>query len=183
LLKTKSNAAPHPKTVQRDVLVETILLSPIKMKNPCAFCAKRNLSCEVSPSDSSRCVECVKHTQSFCEAQGVTSQQLRKLSATYSKLDAEMERAEEEWFAMGAKVKRLRQQKRAWAEKMARAISRGIDSVEELEELERREAEEAENVAAQAAAHPPSGPIPAEPPLDPSWAQRFAPASLCPPCC
>jgi hypothetical protein len=176
--KTKPNATPRPKTVQRDVLVESILLSPIAMKNPCAFCEKRGLSCEASPSDSSRCVECVRHTQSFCEAQGVSSQQLRKLSATYSKLDAEMERAEEEWFAMGAKVKRLRQQKRLWAEKMARAISRGIDSVEELEELERQEAGEATNAAAQAAASSPAVPVPGEPLLDSSWAQGCVPVSF-----
>ncbi|KAK4096218.1 hypothetical protein N658DRAFT_501832 [Parathielavia hyrcaniae] len=52
-----------------------------------------------------------------------------------------MAAAEAERAALDAKINRLRLQKRMWFEKMARAISRGIDTVEELERVEREEAE------------------------------------------
>ena len=56
------------------------------------------------------------------------------------------------------RVLRLRKQKRAWFEKMMRAVSRGIDSVEELERVER---EEAESLAAARAPELSSLPPPA----------------------
>jgi hypothetical protein len=77
----------------------------------------------------------------------VTPQQLRKLSSTLAQLDAEVEKAEQEWLAAGARTKRVRQQRRMWAEKMARAISRGIETVEELEKGNQR-VEERESPAA-----------------------------------
>ncbi len=52
-----------------------------------------------------------------------------------------MEEAEVELAAVMAKVNRLRSQKKLWFEKMKRAISYGIDTVEELEQVEREEAE------------------------------------------
>jgi hypothetical protein len=105
---------------------------------------------------------------------GVTPSQLRSIASQHQKLEDELMAAEE-------RVLRLRKQKKVWFEKMMRAVSRGIDSVEELEKLERREAEEAANAAAQVAVHPPADSVLAEPPLDPLWAQRSVPAPLCPP--
>ena len=72
-----------------------------------------------------------------------------------------MEAAEAELAASMAKVNRLRQQKRMWFEKMKRAISRGVDTVEELERVEREEAEVL--AAAEASSKPPTAP--ATPPL------------------
>ncbi|KAK1240120.1 hypothetical protein MKX08_007562 [Trichoderma sp. CBMAI-0020] len=60
-----------------------------------------------------------------------------------------VKQAEEAWLELGAKVKRLRTQKREWSRRMERAIARGLDNLEELERVEReeREAEAARQVA------------------------------------
>ena len=151
---TPRTAAPHLKTVNRDLLLEAMLNSAVSVKRPCSYCEDHRLSCKAS-SDSSRCFECVSHNQSLCDAKGVSAQHLRKIALNFRQLEAEMEEAEDELAMASAKVKRLRQQKRKWSEKMIRAVSRGVDSVEELEELERKEAEEAsalERAAVPAAA-------------------------------
>ena len=54
------------------------------------------------------------------------------------------------------KVMRLRKQKKLWFEKMMRAVSRGIDNVEELEKVEKEEA--AREASCLAAATPESVP-------------------------
>jgi hypothetical protein len=175
---TPKSIAPHPKTVDRDQLLAAMFDSSVPVKHPCSYCEDHKLPCEASPSDSSRCLECVAHNQSLCDAQGVSVQHLRKIASNFRRLETEMEEAEDELAVVAAKVKRLRQQKRKWSEKMIRAVSRGVTSVEELEELERQEAEEArrqeaEGTAAQAAVPPTTDPVPDEPLLDPSWIQRF----------
>jgi hypothetical protein len=71
----------------------------------------------------------------------VTVQQLNHIVSQHNKLESQMEDAKAELAAAMAKVNRLRKQKRLWFEKMARAISRGVDTVEELERVEREEAE------------------------------------------
>jgi hypothetical protein len=68
---------------------------------------------------------------------GVTSSQLRDIATQHQKLEDELLVAEE-------RVLRLRKQKKLWFEKMMRALSRGIDTVEELEKVEKEEAERAE---------------------------------------
>ena len=138
--KTKSLKS-QTKLVERNNLLEAILRSPITMRTPCSFCKTRSLVCKASPSDSSACYECVRNHESFCDAQGVTVQQLNRIVSQHDKLETQMEDAEAELAAAMAKVNRLRKQKRMWFEKMARAISRGVDTVEELEEVERKEAE------------------------------------------
>lgn len=50
---------------------------------------------------------------------------------------------------MDAKIQRLRKQKKMWFEKMLRAVSRGIDNVEELERVEKEEAEREERRLAE----------------------------------
>lgn len=95
--------------------------------------------------------------------------------------EAEAERAEldariaRERAIMEAKINRLRRQKKMWFEKMARAISRGIDTVEELERVEREEAEAL--AAAGASADPPGAPS-----TPPCFDDDFAPLwnTVCP---
>lgn len=158
--KTKSDS-PHLKTVQRDHLLKAILRSPVTMLTPCSFCKAQGLVCKASPSESSACYECVRRHEPFCDAQGITPQQLQKLVSQHDKVESELERAEELAEAANAKVRRLRKQKKVWFEKMTRAIHRGIDTVEELEGVEK---EEAEALAARGAStNPPPAPI--TPPL------------------
>ncbi|KAF5009660.1 hypothetical protein FDECE_4137 [Fusarium decemcellulare] len=115
-------------------LLETILQHSIEMA-PCSSCAKRGLtSCQVSPTDSSRCSECVRLNLPRCDVVEVSPAQLRHIAVQHQKLEEELERAEE-------KVLRLRKQKKLWFEKMMRAVSRGLDTVEELERVEKEEAE------------------------------------------
>jgi len=159
--KTKSKSAcPHPKTLQRSHLLEAILRSSIEMQAPCSSCKALGLVCRVSPSESSACSECVRRHESFCDAQGVTPQQLQRIAAQHDEVESELERAEELAEAANAKVRRLRKQKKLWFEKMKRAIARGIDTVEELERVEREEAEalavrESSGCAPSAPATPP----------------------------
>lgn len=141
------------KTDRRNVLLELILKSPSEMKNPCSFCLDRKLSCVVS-SDSDRCSECVRLNQPRCDAKGLSPQQLRKIGDNHSKLESDLEAAEDELLRTMAKVQRLRKQKKLWFEKMMRAVSRGIDDLEELERVEREEAEKEQQRAAPA--RPPS---------------------------
>ncbi|KAI6609947.1 hypothetical protein MCOR14_012004, partial [Pyricularia oryzae] len=60
----------------------------------------------------------------------------------HSRLKSELEAAEEARRAADLKVERLRKQKKLWFERMMRAVSRGIDNLEELDRVEREEAEQ-----------------------------------------
>ena len=60
-----------------------------------------------------------------------------------------MEEAERARAKLDAKINRLRLLKRKWSESMSRALSRGVETVEELEELERQEAEESKRREAE----------------------------------
>ncbi|EHA47034.1 hypothetical protein MGG_17610 [Pyricularia oryzae 70-15] len=104
----------------------------------CSACESQGIAkCAVSPRDSFRCVECVRLGRSRCNVMGVSREQLHRIAAQYSKLESELEAAEE-------KVLRLRRQKKMWFEKMMRAVRRGIDNLEELDRVEREEAEQEE---------------------------------------
>lgn len=149
--KTKPKA-PHFKTVERDHLLKAIFGSASVMRKPCSACKAHNRVCEASPDDSSACLECVRRHESFCDAQGVSPQQLQRIASQHDKAESELEQAEALAEAANAKVRRLRKQKRMWLEKMSRAIARGID---DIEELERVEAEEAAAAAAASAPPPP----------------------------
>ncbi|KAL0943092.1 uncharacterized protein CTRU02_200978, partial [Colletotrichum truncatum] len=129
------------KTKQRDSLLSLILGNRTVMP-VCSSCEVKGFSsCEASLSDSSRCAECVRSGKSYCDLQGLSAQQLRRIGDQHQKLEDALEKAEEERRALDAKVERLRKQKKMWFEKMMRAVRRGIDSVEELERVEREEAE------------------------------------------
>lgn len=149
--KTKSKT-PHPKTIRRDALLELILQAPITIKRSYAFYKKRSLSCEMSLSDSSRYVAYINGNQSLCDAQGVTIQQLRYIASQYSKLEAEIEEAENKRTILDTKINYLCLQKKIQFEKMTRAISRRIDTIEELEHVECEEVEAA--AASEASANP-----------------------------
>ncbi|KAK1238263.1 hypothetical protein MKX08_002842 [Trichoderma sp. CBMAI-0020] len=59
------------------------------------------------------------------------------------------DKAKEAWLELSAKVKHLHTQKREWSRRIERAITRGLDNLEELERVKReeREAEAARQVA------------------------------------
>lgn len=139
-VQKRSRSAAHPQTLRRNDLLESILRAPKIMPNTCSYCEQRGLSCELSSSESSRCAACVRGNQARCDVLGVSPAQLRNIASQHAKLESALEKVEAEMEAMAAKAQRLRRQKRVWYEKMSRAISRGIDSVEELEALERAEA-------------------------------------------
>ncbi|EHA58098.1 hypothetical protein MGG_16474 [Pyricularia oryzae 70-15] len=82
---------------------------------------------------------------------GISREQLHRLAAQHSKLDADVEaqelrllEREQELAAERQKLLRLRSQKKMWFEKMMRAVRRGIDNLEELDRVEREEAEQEE---------------------------------------
>lgn len=127
-------------TVRRDNLLSVLLSSPFTMPS-CSSCEAAGFpSCQVSPKDSSQYVECVRLGRSRYDVLGPSPEQLQSLSRQHSKLERELEAAEEEALHVQAKPVRPRKQKRLWYEKMMRAVRRGIDSVEELERVEREEA-------------------------------------------
>ena len=128
------------KSQQRNTqtLLSAILSHSVEMP-PCSFCKSKGFSCSVSVRDSSRCFDCVRLHQSHCDVHGFSASALRRIADQHQKLEAELEAAEEEQEAAAARVRRLRKVKRQWAEKMTRAVARGLDSVEELERLEREE--------------------------------------------
>lgn len=173
----KSRKTPSIKTEQRNTLLLTILTNSSTMPS-CSACQSQGIqSCQVSPLDSSRCAECVRLNLSRCDVLGVSASQLRKIAAQHSKLESELEAAEEERRRMDARVERLRKQKKMWFEKMMRAVSRGIDSVEELERVEREEAEREERRLAEL--RPPSSDrLPAD--FVTSWDAVYPEVSLSP---
>ncbi|KAK4182559.1 hypothetical protein QBC35DRAFT_349364, partial [Podospora australis] len=112
ITKPSKSKTPHPKTSQRNALLESVLLSSVPMWRACSFCERRGLTCEASPLDSVRCASCIRNNQSSCDVQGVSVHQLRKIASQHAKLESEMEKAEAELAASMAKVNRLRLQKR-----------------------------------------------------------------------
>ncbi|KAI7908662.1 hypothetical protein M9X92_012062 [Pyricularia oryzae] len=118
----------------------------------CFACESRGIpKCAVSSQDSFRCVECLRSNRSGCDVLGISPVQFRKIGQQHAKLEEELEaaeearrRADEKVRLADAKVERLRKQKKMWFEKMMRAVSRGIDDLEELDRVEREEAEQEE---------------------------------------
>lgn len=147
----------HSKTEQRNVLLELMFSAPCVMSHKCSSCQSSEADCS-GGGPSTRCTECVRQNLSFCDAQPLSPQQLRKIASQHSKLEAELEAVEEQRRIMDAKVERLRKQKKLWFSKMMRAVSRGIDNVEELERVEQVEAEDEACRVAAAEPAPSSSP-------------------------
>lgn len=140
----------HKRTRQRDSLLKAIMSGADRSDKRCSYCISKNHGdCLVSPLDSSRCFECVRLNKSYCDVQGLSPNQLDRVSSQHFRLEEELEEAEDVLAEAAAKVARLRKQKRVWYERMKRAIERGIDNLEELERVEReeREAEAARQAA------------------------------------
>lgn len=143
--KTKSGS--DASTLRANHLLMAILsATDLVTMRPCSACEARSIPLyEVSETESSRYAECVRSKRSGCDVLGVSPSQLRTIASQHQKLENELMEAEE-------RVLRLRKQKKLWFEKMMRAISRGIDSVEELERVEREEAKAAAQAEAAIAA-------------------------------
>lgn len=107
----------------------------------CSACEDRRIPCLASEEDSSRCAECIRNKRGNCDLQGLTPAQMQKITRQHSLLEAQLDEAEEAAMEANAKVSRLRKQRRLWAGKMARAIRRGLDTIDELDRLEKEEAE------------------------------------------
>lgn len=143
---------PAQKTLERNELLRSIAENCFEMPS-CSSCEARGIdSCEVSPKDSSRCMECVRLGVSFCDVLGPSPADLRNIAKQRQRLEEQLEAAEEERRAIDNKIERLRKQKKEWVSKMRRAIRRGLDSVEELDRVENAEAEaERKRIADQSA--------------------------------
>jgi uncharacterized protein YdcH (DUF465 family) len=152
----------HPKTKKRKSLFQSVVRNALAMDKRCSYCVSRgHEECLLSPSDSSRCAECVRLNKSYCDIRGLSSEQLERIAAHHFRLEDELEAAEEERRAADAKVERLRKEKKRWYEKMRRGISRGITDVEELDRVEREEQEaEAARQAAMSVPNPAGSGIP-----------------------
>ena len=106
---------------------------------PCSFYKQQGFSYSVSVHDSSQCFNYVRLNQAHYNVQGFSVSLLRKIAAQHSKLEAELEEAEEEQERVAAQVRRLQKMKKQWAEKMTWAVACGFDSMEELERVEEQE--------------------------------------------
>jgi hypothetical protein len=161
----KRSVAPAS-TARKLRLLEAILRNPIDMPS-CSACRRRGISsCRVSPDHSQRCAECVRLGAPNCDVSDPSVSQLRKIASQHQKLEDELLEAEE-------KVLRLRRQKKLWFEKMIRAVSKGLDTVEELERVEKEEAEAEASRSPQPSAGRSSteGIIP--PDFDRDWSECF----------
>lgn len=131
--------AKSSKTDQRDSLLAAVLSAAIPEMARCSYCDSRDLVCRLAETDSSRCSSCINSNQANCDVRGLSPEQLNRVAAQHRKLELELEAAEEEADLVNARLRRLRKQKRMWYEKMMKAVSRGIDNLEELERLEAEE--------------------------------------------
>lgn len=137
----------HPKTKKRRGLFGSVVRGAEIMDKRCSFCVSKNhQECLLSSDDSSRCAECVRLNQSYCDVRGLSPEQMNRIADHHFRLEDELEAAEEEQLRAAEKVKRLRKQKRIWYDKMRRAVARGITDLEELDRVEREEAEAARQV-------------------------------------
>ena len=141
--KRKSRAI---KTEQRLSLFVAMSPSAAERSPSCSAYVRRKTACRVSESDSTRYQECVSRGLAKCDVFGLSASDMQALVHQDSRLEAEIKEIKEERRALDEKIQRLRKQRKIWREKLARAIERGLKSVEELdreEEEERRRTTEA----------------------------------------
>jgi hypothetical protein len=170
--------------------LKSIIAGADKMDKRCSFCiSKGHKECLLSANDSSRCSECVRLNQSYCDVRGLSSEQLECIAAYHFRLEDELEEAEEERRRADAKVERLRKHKKMWYAKMRRAVARGITDLDELDRVEREEAEAARQAATAQPAEGSSAAAPAslEPvdylgvlEMDPSMLEFLGPGGVFP---
>lgn len=139
------------KTEQSESLATAVFTRGSVMPT-CSSCESSKTPCIASEEDSSRCYECVLKKRGNCDMHGLTPAQMQKIARLHSQIEDELDAAEEEAMLANAKVNRLRKQRRLWAEKMARAVRRGIETIDELDRVEKEEAEaERARIAEQSA--------------------------------
>jgi hypothetical protein len=149
-----------PKTSARDRLLLTLLANAGEMP-ACTVCERSGRTCVASPSDSSRCAECVRQQRGNCDIFGPSDAQLRNVATQFRASEHALDQAEEEaeqirlqLVASEAKIRRLRKQRRMWADKVSRMVHRGLSSLEELDSVEAQEAQGQAVVVATAAPAP-----------------------------
>ena len=76
----KTTPQSKAKLAERDDLLRAIFRSAVVMKSSCSSCKTRGLVCKSAPSVSSACFECVRRHEPYCDAQGVTAQQLQRIA-------------------------------------------------------------------------------------------------------
>ncbi len=87
------------------------------------------LSYEVSPLDSSHCIEYIRKNRLGCNVLDVSSKQLLTISTQHLYTETELEKVEKH-------IARLWKQKKMWHEKLICTISRDIFDIEKLERME-----------------------------------------------
>ncbi|KAF3764040.1 hypothetical protein M406DRAFT_262286 [Cryphonectria parasitica EP155] len=143
----------HKKTEQSTSLWLIALSRCVEMPM-CSFCKSCKARCLASEEDSSRCTECIKHKRGNCNMHGLSPLQVEKIVAQHSAAETALDDAEEELERATAKVRWLRKQRKLWAEKIARAVRCGLDTIEKLDCVE------AEELAKEQQARVPAGPLP-----------------------
>jgi hypothetical protein len=147
----------------------------------CSNCERFGLSsCKVSPSDSSRCEECILRNRPGCDVLGPSPTQIELAGRSFCQADEELEAVEEAAAELQAKVLRLRRQRKLLAERWYRVFRRGLQSLEELEKVEAEERRQSELLSADSSLAAALGPSSAEPPasagveFDPSFSDWLA---------
>ena len=136
-------------TLARHKQADRLELTSAESMVRCSYCARRNLGCRLS-SLHSKCTNCVRYGRSRCEPEEVPL-------PDYSKIDAEMERLEQEEENLEAKLRveeeiaeaallrarhirekqeRLRRSRKLLRRKEKKMFEQGMESIEELERLE-----------------------------------------------
>jgi len=147
-----SKSSRRSKKTEQSESLSVAVASRGSVMPTCSSCEISKTPCIASEEDSSRCYECVLKKRGNCDMHGLSPAQMQKIAAQHNLAEAALDEAEEELERATAKVRRLRKQRRLWAEKMARAVRRGIDTIDELDRVEREEAEaERARIAEQSA--------------------------------
>lgn len=131
------------KQVNETIALTTSTISQSTEINSCYYCEKKCTRCLASEKQSSHCSQCVKDYKFHCKTFD-TAQQSFQISRRRDQLDSAVEAAEEEVMLLMARDTLLHKQRNDWLKKAARAVSCGINNLEELERVE-QEQEEAGN--------------------------------------
>ena len=124
------------------------------MVRPCSRCRQSSSECRLLMG-SSKCGNCTRRGLK-CDVRDVSTEDFAKVDKEAARLDAEVERMEEEEELLRARLKRFKRLRKALHEKELEMVRRGLDNIEELERIE-----DEERVAAQNAQWPSS--IPPDP--------------------
>ncbi len=110
-IEKRRTCSCHLKTVSRNITLELILQSPIKMASYYYYKSKGFL-CFACPSHSDRCSKYVRDNQFYCDIRSLSILQFHKIAIQHFKTESELIRTEEEWSSLNKKMIRLRKQKK-----------------------------------------------------------------------